>query len=511
MAMVARRLGLSVVLLEKGRHPRVVIGESSTPLSNLLLDTLAKRYDLPWLAPLTKWGSWQQTHPEIACGLKRGFTFFHHDPGRETAGTSKATDRQLLVAASPNDTIADTHWFRAEFDRFLMEQARGLGADYIDQCDVQSARREGGEWRLTCRAGGLDMEVRAKFVVDATGPRGLMYRMLGLKEAPLPKYPATSALYSHFTGVSRFPGAQHYADREPPYPPDAAALHHVFDGGWIWVLHFNNGWTSAGVAATAAVAERFCFAERDVAWRRLLDELPEVKEQFAAAQHQTPSTYVPRLSFRSSQIAGDGWAMLPSAAGFVDPLLSTGFPLTLLGILRLGEILERDWATPRLSESLAMYARETDEELLATADLIGALYSNMGDFGTFRVLSLLYFVAASYAETVRRLGKPELARSFLLHSDPIFGSALRRFTARARQGLSPQEKAELKQAILELMAEFDVAGLTKQPSDYCYPVRAEDLFAGAEKVKASRTEIEEMLRRSGFYTGQVNDAGTKER
>ena len=47
MAMIAARLGLAVVLIERGRHPRVVIGESSTPLSNLLLEQLADTYDLP--------------------------------------------------------------------------------------------------------------------------------------------------------------------------------------------------------------------------------------------------------------------------------------------------------------------------------------------------------------------------------------------------------------------------------------------------------------------------------
>lgn len=75
LAMVARRLGKSVVLIERGKHPRVVIGESSTPITNLLLEELSTRYDLPSVRPLTKWGSWQREHPEIACGLKRGFTF----------------------------------------------------------------------------------------------------------------------------------------------------------------------------------------------------------------------------------------------------------------------------------------------------------------------------------------------------------------------------------------------------------------------------------------------------
>src|SRR6185312_15345392 len=81
MAMIARRLGRSVVLLERGTHPRFAIGESSTPLSNLLLEELAAKYHLPEIGNLTKWGVWQDSHPEIACGLKRGFSFFHHELG----------------------------------------------------------------------------------------------------------------------------------------------------------------------------------------------------------------------------------------------------------------------------------------------------------------------------------------------------------------------------------------------------------------------------------------------
>ena len=115
MAMIARRLGLSVVLLEQGRHPRMAIGESTTPLSNLLLERLCTTYDLPRIAPLAKWGSWQRTYPQIACGLKRGFSFFHGED-------------ELLVAASPHDDIADTHWYRADVDHFLVRKRKGLGS-----------------------------------------------------------------------------------------------------------------------------------------------------------------------------------------------------------------------------------------------------------------------------------------------------------------------------------------------------------------------------------------------
>src|SRR5271163_4136636 len=135
MAMIASRLGRSVVLVDKGKHPRVVIGESSTPLTNLLLEELTVRYNLPSLSPLAKWGSWQRTYPDVACGLKRGFTFYHHDLGKPQTSPPDRS-RQLLVAASPNNQIADTHWYRADFDHLLVRQAQEIGVDYFDETQL---------------------------------------------------------------------------------------------------------------------------------------------------------------------------------------------------------------------------------------------------------------------------------------------------------------------------------------------------------------------------------------
>src|SRR5438874_1811401 len=81
LAMVARRLGLSVLLLERGAHPRFAIGESTSPLTNLLLEELAQRYDLPRLTPLASYGTWKRAYPDLPVGIKRGFTFYGHQAG----------------------------------------------------------------------------------------------------------------------------------------------------------------------------------------------------------------------------------------------------------------------------------------------------------------------------------------------------------------------------------------------------------------------------------------------
>ena len=48
------------MLVERGRHPRFAIGESSTPLANLLIEELSDRYDLPRIRAFSKWGTWQR-------------------------------------------------------------------------------------------------------------------------------------------------------------------------------------------------------------------------------------------------------------------------------------------------------------------------------------------------------------------------------------------------------------------------------------------------------------------
>jgi tetracycline 7-halogenase / FADH2 O2-dependent halogenase len=502
MAMIAKRQGYSVLLLERGKHPRMAIGESSTPLANLLLEELAVRYDLPAIRPLAKWGSWQRAYPHVACGLKRGFTFYHHQLGIEDKPDPDHM-RQLLVAASPHDEIADTHWYRADFDSFLVGQAQAMNVDYLDEARIDRFVEGQDKVSFEVLKNGETIEVQVAFAVDATGPHGLLHCALQLPEASLPDYPATQALYSHFSNV-RLPNASREANGQelPPYPAEAAAVHHVFDGGWIWVLRFNNGMTSAGVAATEETSIRLNLREGEAAWRRLIDSIPTLREQFATARVEVPFTYVPRLAFLTGRVCGHRWAVLPSAAGFVDPLLSTGFPLTLLGIGRLAEILASYWDLPSFSSELEAYAAMTNDELLATSQLIGSLYATLNNFRVFKAISLLYFAAASYSETARRLDKPHLARSFLLQNDCLFGAACKDLLERAKHLTSEQESTLLIEDILRVIEPFDVAGLGDPDRRSWYPVDAEDLLRSAAKVQSTRGEIECLLQKCGFYSAE---------
>jgi len=495
-ALALRRQGRSVVMLERGRHPRFAIGESSTPLANLLLEELAERWDLPHLRPLCKWGSWRRAYPDLACGLKRGFSFFRHENGRTFADGPEHA-RQLLVAASPHDQIGDTHWYRADVDQFLAREAEAAGATLLEETALDAVHWDGDRPLVEGTRAGRSIQVRTSFVVDASGPRGFLHRALRLPEEPLRWMPPTQGLYTHFDGVARWDGLVH-GDAPPPYPVDDAALHHVFDGGWIWVLRFGNGLTSAGAALTDARANGLRPADGAAAWDRLLGELPAVGAQFETARAVLPFVHSPRLAFRSGVVCGPRWALLPSGAGVIDPLLSTGFPLTLLGIARLAEILDAHWNRPTLEDRLREYSRETLVELDATERLVAALYATMSDFELFKRLALLYFAAASFSETARRLGRPERAPGFLLCGHARFGTESAACAEGALARPSGDQRRRLIERIERAIAPFDVAGLGDRRRRDWYPVRSDDLLAAAPLMGATEEELRRLLVRCGF-------------
>ena len=182
----------------------------------------------------------------------------------------------------------------------------------------------------------------------------------------------------------------------------------------------------------------------------------------------------------------------------IDPLLSTGFPLTLLGLGRLLGILETTRPGSERRAALAAYERTTQEELDVTEQLVGALYACMADPPLFKRLSLLYFAAASYSETVRRLGRPHLAPGFLLNGHPHFGAELRACAALAAENPMAAARTALFDRIDRAIDPFDTAGLLDRSRRDWYPVLASDLVASAPKLEASAEDVNRLLERCGL-------------
>src|SRR5690348_9246760 len=281
MARVLAVLGYDVLLLERGTHPRFAIGESSTPLANLSLERIGTRYGLADCYQLATYGRWLEHHPEIRRGLKRGFTFYRHHPDRPFAAEGFDSER-LLVAASPEDRLSDTHWLRADVDHHFVRMAIDVGVDYRDRTSLTSADAGPNGVMLSGTRGGEPFALNTRFVIDASGPGGFLARQLGIPSAVENTETRSAILYSHFDGVrlmsDLFPGLP-----PGPYPDDWAAVHHLTDEGWMYSLRFDHGTTSAGFLLTPngiATLGVEVGMSADALWRALLDRYPTLGALF---------------------------------------------------------------------------------------------------------------------------------------------------------------------------------------------------------------------------------------
>ncbi len=475
MALVLRRVGRSVVLLERGTHPRFAVGESSTPVSNLALEELSREYDLPRLWPLTEWGRWQRTYPHLACGLKRGFTFMRHEEGREFQARPDHGN-ELLVAASPNDEVADTHWFREHFDHFVLQEALAAGVPYYDRTEITSLERD-RPWKLRGSRLGEEVLATADFVIDATGPAGVLCRALDIDTSPSELHTSSWTVFNHFTDVELWGSLYVEAGGDTsahPYRCDDAALHHVFDKGWMWVLRFNNGVTSAGFALNGDVSRPDETIAPEVEFERYLRRWPSVARQFARARPVQPWVRTRRMQRQARRVAGEDWALLAHAAYFLDPLFSSGNAHTLLTIGRLGRALGRHWGKASLEGELVGYERRLLREVAFVDQLVHGCYRSFRRFDVLAAFVMYYFAGAIQAETRRREGKVGEDDEFLFSHHPPFREAVFRgheavVGMTGEHGHVPGDAEGLAREVAREIAAYNPAGLCDARKKNMYP------------------------------------------
>ena len=473
LAMILSGMGLRVTLVERERHPRFAIGESSTPLANLVLEQLCHRYGLDAVLPLTRYGSWKRAHPEIGCGAKRGFTFVGHRPGAPYSASGVEAG-PLLVAASASEEDADTHWYRADVDAFLSDQAREAGVEVLEATAVVGAqRRMGGGWTLSLSRDQTTESIEAERVVDATGGAGPLAEALGMTDRAASLRTRSRAVFSHFRDVGRFQEVFEAAGGETsshPFPLDQAALHHILADGWLWCLRFDNGITSVGRISCAA--EPVGSAQEE--WEATLAAYPGLALQFAVSEPVRPLVRTGWLQRRVARSAGSDWVLLPGAAYFVDPILSPGNAHTLIGVERVARAFEAERDGHSFSEAARRYDEELQAEIEFVDDLAAGCYASLGCPELLHAFTMYYFAGAHFSETQRRAGSDGEAEGFLTARDP----RLRRAVQQAREQIerltesgppSRQEVATFVARVRDDIVPWNLIGLCDPARKNLYP------------------------------------------
>lgn len=473
-AMALQNSFFSVCMIEKKIHPRFAIGESSTPIADMILRDLSDDYHLPFLKKLSRYGEWQKNYPEITCGLKRGFSYYHHKKG-EKFSSDENHSHELLVAASENDENSDTNWLRSDVDHFLVTKAVDTGVEYFEKTEVSTLSRDpkNETWTINLKTSEETKEITCSWIIDASGSPEFAEKFFNIKSFADRFHTQSSAIYTHFEHVqpwSDYLADHHFNTSDYPYNPDFSALHHIIEEGWMWMLRFNNNRLSAGILLDESSFEQDLNRNPEKVWKGILSQYPSLEQLFYDARlANSPNTFFQsnRLQRRLNRLYGDGWLVLPHTAGFIDPLHSTGIAFTLSGVEYVLNMFSKEKTSEEL---LKNYQDKIFNELKFIDLLVSTCYQSRSNTELFTAATMLYFIASIQYEQSRLRG--QIPETFLCADNPklqkIIQQTFREISNLNVKALSKSESDSFVERMRKRIEPLNTVGLMNPDSKNMY-------------------------------------------
>jgi FADH2 O2-dependent halogenase len=396
LGAILARHSLRVVIFEAKSHPRFAIGESMILETSETMRALAELYDVPELAYFSS--EHYFTRIGTSHGVKRHFSYLHQTPGKPH---DLSRTLQAVIPRQPHGH--ELHLYRQDSDYLLMTAAIERGATVLQNTPVKEVEIGSTGVAISTTTGGT---ITADYIVDAGGFRSLLAEKFELRNFDLRTH--SRALFTHMIGVPDFHqvGASR-ATYDLPFSVAEGTLHHVFDGGWLWVIPFNNHnratnpLCSVGLMLDPRVYPSRTDLTPEEEFCTFVGQFPDVARQFEHAQAVRPWVRTGRIQYGSKRVVGDRFALLGHAVGFIDPLFSKGLYISMMGVCQLAHLLlaahESDdhsaAAFAPLEASTLAYLRSNDR-LAANA------YKSFGDYRLWSVYAVLWLLGA-YTEYVK--------------------------------------------------------------------------------------------------------------
>jgi FADH2 O2-dependent halogenase len=342
LAAILAKGGLSVLLIEAETHPRFTIGEATTPDTNFRLKLLGLKYDVPEIGHLSAFHELRD-HVGASSGAKRAFSFLYQHAGREQ---NPLESHQYPTLAPPMGP--DCHFFRQDTDAYMMAAAVRYGAAIRQQTRITQIEIEEDQVTLSSSKGDV---FTGAYLVDGTGMKSVLAERLGLRDDSSIYKTNSRAIFTHMVDVEHYDAVgPHHQAYGLKYPLSQSTLHHVFEGGWMWVIPFNNHADAVNpLCSVGLVLNREIHPETGMDAEQeffgFVRRFPGMAKQFARAKAVRNWTSTARLQYGSTQLTGHRYCLLSHAAGFIDPLFSSGLVLTTVTVDLLAKELLRSFET----------------------------------------------------------------------------------------------------------------------------------------------------------------------
>ncbi len=296
-ASILEKKGLDVLLVEKKKFPRYVIGES------LLPSCMESLKEAGFLEALQK--------EEFQ--LKIGARFIRDDQECLFRFEEQYTEGWSWTWQVP----------RERFDQVMTDELEKRGVRILFEHGVTDIQFNGSTSKTTIedRTGKVH-QVEAKFVIDASGYGRVLPRLLGLEASS--DFPMRQ---SFFTRIKD--------ERRPKNLEGKQATFVVLDQqNWMWVIPFSNGITSVGF-----VGDPIFFKGNDeTVMRQMIEDVYQMKDRFRDMEHVMPPQTIKGYASGVTKLYGDGFALAGNSAEFLDPIFSSGVALGILTGHRAAEL-----------------------------------------------------------------------------------------------------------------------------------------------------------------------------
>src|SRR6266705_2622988 len=325
-AALLARASRRVIVFEREKFPRFHIGESLLPFSMKAFTRLGLHEKFLRAGFMKKFGG------EIigACS-ENGTMFYFKDDYRSQ------TDHAYQVT-------------RGDFDKVLLDHARESGAHVHEQTAVDGIDFSHDGIQLGVRSDGSFRSVRARYLVDASGRNSVLGRQFKIKKNY--DHLQKLSIFAHYEGVWRRDGID----------GTLTVLVRAVDR-WFWLIPLTAERTSVGVVLDSATFRKSKQRAEDFL-EQALAEQPTIGKRITNARRVTKVYLEADFSYRSARLYGDRWLLAGDAAGFIDPIFSSGVFLAVFSGEKCADVLNEVLDRPRKAKRLfARYERSVNRAM----------------------------------------------------------------------------------------------------------------------------------------------------
>lgn len=397
LASILAKNGFKVLLLEKGTHPRFAIGESMLPQTSMWMWIVGEYFGVPEIKNLANVESINQ-HISSSCGVKRHIGFVYHHQGQEQ---NPNQGHKLIPPENP--FFSESHLFREDIDLYMLNTAISYGVVYRDLTKVED---------IDFHQDGVQIQTDqnetyyGRFLVDSSGFGSLIAKKFELREKTTHLKTNSRAIFTHLNGIRPYDECLKNSDSlEHRRKWHEGTLHHVFNGGWMWIIPFkNHSMADNPVCSVGLMLDPQKFPKTDLTpeqeFAQIAARFPSVAKHLEGSKPVRKWASTDRLQYSSTSSVGNRYAILSSSYGFIDPLYSAGLlnsfqTIHALASRLIGALKEDDFAVERFDYVNKLQAIQLD----STDQIIYNAYRSMSNFELWNAWTQLWLATVVFGDT----------------------------------------------------------------------------------------------------------------